>query len=56
MAFTNLDLIASSSNADIAKIDGFDEEIADLLIGRSKEALLTLAMELSSDSDEILMI
>ena len=50
--FTNLDLIASSSNADIAKIDGFDEEIADLLIGRSKEALLTLAMELSSDSDD----
>ena len=49
--FTNLDLIASSSNADIAKIEGFDEEIADLLIGRSKEALLTLAMELSSDED-----
>ena len=50
--FTNLDLIASSSNADIANIDGFDEEIADLLIGRSKEALLTLAMELSSDTDD----
>ena len=50
--FTNLDLIASSLNADIAKIDGFDEEIADLLIGRSKEALLTLAMELSSDTDD----
>ena len=50
--FTNLDLIASSSNIDIAKIEGFDEEIADLLISRSKEALLTLAMELSSDSDE----
>ena len=49
--FTNLDLIASSSNLDIAKIEGFDEEVADLLIGRSKEALLTLAMELSSDSD-----
>jgi N utilization substance protein A len=50
--FTNLDLIASSLNSDIAKIEGFDDEIADLLIGRSKEALLTLAMELSSDSDE----
>ena len=49
--FTNLDLIASSSNLDIAKIEGFDEEVADLLIGRSKEALLKLAMELSSDSD-----
>ena len=49
--FTNLDLIASSSNLDIAQIEGFDEEVADLLIGRSKEALLTLAMELSSDSD-----
>jgi transcription termination/antitermination protein NusA len=50
--FTNLDLIASSSNDDIAQIEGFDEEMAGLLIGRSKEALLTLAMELSSDSDE----
>ena len=50
--FTNLDLIASSSNDDLAQIEGFDEEMAGLLIGRSKEALLTLAMELSSDSDE----
>ena len=49
--FTNLDLIASSLSGDIAKIEGFDTEVADLLIGRSKEALLTLAMELSSDSD-----
>jgi len=48
---TNLDLIVSSLSGDIAKIEGFDAEIADLLIGRSKEALLTLAMELSSDSD-----
>ena len=50
--FINLDLIASSSNSDIANIEGFDEEIAELLIGRSKEALLTLAMELSSDTND----
>ena len=54
--FTNLDLIASSSNLDIAKIEGFDEEVADLLIGRSKEALLTLAMELSSDSGDLMSV
>ena len=50
--FTNLDLISSANNSSIANIEGFDEEVADLLIGRSKEALLTLAMELTSGSEE----
>jgi len=49
--FTNLDIISSASASDIANIEGFDEEIAELLIGRSKEALLTLAMELTSDNE-----
>jgi len=50
--FINLDLISSSSTGDIAKIEGFDDEIGELLIGRSKEALLTMAMELTSDAED----
>ena len=50
--YMNLDLISSASASDIANIEGFDEEIAELLIGRSKEALLTLAMELTSDNED----
>jgi N utilization substance protein A len=50
--YINLDLISSASASDIANIEGFDEEIAELLIGRSKEALLTLAMELTSDNED----
>ena len=48
--YTTLDLISSSNNEDLAGIEGLDKEIADLLIGRSKEALLTLAMEISSET------
>ena len=36
----------------MAKIEGLDKEIAELLITRSKEALLTLAMEISSETDD----
>ena len=36
----------------MAKIEGLDEEISELLITRSKEALLTLAMEISSETDD----
>ena len=50
--YTTLDLVSSSSNADLAKIEGLDKEIAELLITRSKEALLTLAMEISSETDD----
>ena len=50
--YINLDVISSASASDIANIEGFDEEIAELLIGRSKEALLTLAMELTSDNED----
>ena len=58
--YINLDVISSASASDIANIEGFDEEIAELLIGRSKEALLTLAMELSSgnegDSEDLMSV
>jgi len=49
--FENLELISSANTSSIAGIEGFDEEIAELLIGRSKETLLSMAMELTSDSD-----
>ena len=58
--YINLDVISSASASDIANIEGFDEEIAELLIGRSKEALLTLAMELTSgkegDSEDLMSV
>jgi len=50
--YINLDLISSSAIEDIAKIEGFDNEIAEVLIGRSKEALLTMAMELTADAED----
>ena len=50
--YTTLDLVSSSNNEDLAKIEGLDEEISELLITRSKEALLTLAMEISSETDD----
>ena len=49
--YSTLDLVSSSNNEDLAKIEGLDRETADLLITRSKEALLTLAMEISSLTD-----
>ena len=49
--YSTLDLISSSNKEDLASIEGLDKEIAELLIERSKEALLTLAMEISSKTD-----
>ena len=49
--YSTLALVSSSNNEDLAKIEGLDRETADLLITRSKEALLTLAMEISSLTD-----
>jgi len=50
--FSTLELISSSSQKELSNIEGFDEEIADLIINRSKKALLTLAMEISSDTED----
>ena len=50
--YTSLEQISTSSKEDLCKIEGFDEEIASLLINRSKEALLTLTMEISSGSED----
>ena len=49
--YSSLDLIAAAEESDLNKIEGFDEEISELLINRSKEALLTLTMEISSETE-----
>ena len=50
--FSTLELISSCSQKELSNIEGFDKEIADLIINRSKKALLTLAMEISSDTED----
>ncbi len=50
--YRNLESISSASSNDLKEIEGFDEEVAELLIDRAKEALLTLAMELTNDDEE----
>ena len=50
--YLSLDLIAAAKESDLNKIEGFDEEISELLISRSKEALLTLTMEISSEAED----
>jgi len=53
--YSSLDQVASAKKSDLEKIEGFDEEISELLINRSKEALLTLTMEISSETEDDLM-
>ena len=50
--FDSLESISSSSIEDLFVIDGFDEDISNLLINRAKEVLLTMAMEVSTDDGE----
>ena len=50
--FRNLESISSSATEDLAEIEGLDIEIADLLINRAKEALLTLAMQITDAEGE----
>jgi len=50
--FDSLESISSSAMEDLLVIDGFDEDISNLLINRAKEVLLTMAMEVSTDDGE----
>ncbi len=50
--FDTLDKVSNSTIESLSAIEDFDEEIAEVLIDRAKEALLTLAMEISSDDDQ----
>ena len=50
--YRNLESISSASAEDLVDIEGLDLEIADLLINRAKEALLTLAMQITDEEGE----
>ena len=50
--YRNLESISSASSDELKDIEGFDDEMAELLITRAKEALLTLAMEITTDEVE----
>ena len=50
--YRNLESISSASSDELKDIEGFDGEMAELLIARAKEALLTLAMEITTDDLE----
>ncbi|MEC7910196.1 MAG: transcription termination factor NusA, partial [Pseudomonadota bacterium] len=50
--YKNLDHISSANLEDLAGIEGFDDEMADLIVERSKEALLALAVEISTDTKD----
>ena len=57
--YRNLESISSTSSNDLEEIEGFDSEVANLLISRAKEALLTLAMEITTedlDSNDLMSI
>jgi N utilization substance protein A len=50
--YRNLESISSASAKDLVNIEGLDAEIAELLINRAKEALLTLAMQITDEGGE----
>jgi N utilization substance protein A len=50
--YRNLESISSASAEDLVNIEGLDAEIAELLINRAKEALLTLAMQITDEEGE----
>ena len=50
--FSSLESISSSAVEDLSSIEGFDDDISDLLINRAKEVLITMAMEISTDEGD----
>ena len=57
--YRSLESISSASPDDLIDIEGFDTEIAELLINRAKETLLTLAMQITDeegDSNDLMSI
>ena len=50
--YNSLELISSSSIQDLSLIEGFDDDISNLLINRAKEVLITMAMEVSTDDGD----
>ena len=50
--FDSLESISASSIEALSNIEGFDDDISNLLINRAKEVLITMAMELSTDDGD----
>ena len=50
--FDSLESISSSSIEALSNIEGFDDDISNLLINRAKEVLITMAMEVSTDDSD----
>ena len=50
--YNSLESISSSEIEELSQIDGFDDDISNLLINRAKEVLITMAMEVSTDDGE----
>ena len=50
--FNTLESVSSSAVEDLSLIEGFDDDISNLLINRAKEVLITMAMEVSTDDGE----
>ena len=50
--YNTLESISSSEIEQLSQIDGFDDDISNLLINRAKEVLITMAMEVSTDDGE----
>ncbi len=50
--FDSLESISSSEIERLSTIDGFDDDISNLLINRAKEVLITMAMEVSTDGGD----
>ena len=50
--YNTLESISSSKIEELSEIEGFDDDISDLLINRAKEVLITMAMEVSTDDGE----
>ena len=50
--YDSLESISSSEIEGLSQIEGFDDDISNLLINRAKEVLITMAMEVSTDDGE----
>ena len=50
--YSTLESISSSSLEDLSSIEGFDDDISNLLVNRAKEVLITMAMEVSTDDGD----
>ena len=50
--YSSLESISSAPLGSLSAIEGFDDDISNLLINRAKEILITMAMEVSTDDGE----